>query len=62
MHQVQLEAIRKALVGQKIWVGTDEWTSDRGVAIANILVGVSGKVYVVDSVQVPCKGIATSFC
>ena len=56
-HEVQVAAICKIVQGKKLWVGTDEWTSDRGTAIANIVIGCNGKTFVVDSVHVPCRGV-----
>ena len=39
-------AIRKVVIGRKVWVGTDEWTSDQGIAIANILIGCNRNIYI----------------
>ena len=60
-HKVQVEAVKKFVCGKKFWIGTDEWTSDRGLAIANIIVGCHGRTFVVDSVNVPCRGIIFIF-
>ena len=57
VHETQIAAIRKLVQGKRLWVGTDEWTSDRGAAIANIVVGCNEKTFVVDSVHVACKGL-----
>ena len=62
IHEVQKAAIRAVVKGRKVWVGTDEWTSDAGEAIANIVMGCNGVNFVVDSVKVPCQGISVRFC
>ena len=49
---IHLGAIRKIACGEKVWVGTDEWTSDQGHAIINVLLGVHGKIFVVSTTQV----------
>ena len=49
-------AIRHKIKNQKYWVGTDEWTDEQGHAIANVLIGVGPKVYVVATLQLQCKG------
>lgn len=57
VHDVHIGAIRAQIQNKKVWIGSDEWTSDQGLAIVNILVGFLDKNYVVDTVQVPCKGV-----
>jgi hypothetical protein len=39
-----------------VWVATDEWTSDQGIAIVNILIGCEGKIYVTGCLHIACKG------
>ena len=41
---------------EECWVGSDEWTDEQGHAIANVLIGVGPKVYVVATLQLQCKG------
>ena len=53
---IHLGAIRKIARGKKVWVGTDEWTSDQGHAIIDVLLGVHGKIFVVSTLQLQCKG------
>ena len=30
-----------------MWLGTDEWTTDTGLAVIDILIGIEDKVYAV---------------
>lgn len=53
---VHFGAVRKAISGKPVWVGTDEWTDSQGHAIINILMGCCSAVYVVACVQLDCKG------
>ena len=39
----------------QVWVSSDEWTSDQGFAIINIVIGCEGKVYVTGTLHVECK-------
>ena len=71
MREAQLGAIQRHIADRKVWisrvtaypwpppqvwVATDEWTSDTGLAILNILVGYHGNVYVTGTVQLQCPG------
>ena len=54
--EVHLGALRKAISGKPVWVGTDEWTDSQGHAIINVAIGCAGDVYVVATIQLDCKG------
>ena len=56
VQETHFGAIRRRAFRKKVWVGTDEWTDIQGHAVINILLGVSGKVYVIASTQLDCKG------
>ena len=54
--EVHLGALRKAISGKPVWVGTDEWTDSQGHVIINVVIGCAGDVYVVATIQLDCKG------
>ena len=56
VREAHLACIRKKLENKKVFVSTDEWTSDQGFAILNILIASEGKVYVTGSVNLSCDG------
>ena len=56
VSEVHKAAVRKELENRQVWIAMDEWTTDSGIAVLNILMGCSGKVYVTDVVHIECKG------
>ena len=53
---MHLGALRQAISGKPVWIGTDEWTDSQGHAIINVIMGCAKDVYVVATVQLDCKG------
>lgn len=72
ISEVHLASIRNKLQGKKVclsvigmeftifsfqvWVATDEWTSDLGYAIVNVIIGTGGKSFVTGTLQIECRG------